>query len=172
MAAGACERALHGHVGLVYALAVVGSRLASGSRDRSVRVSARGPGAAASPCEATLAGHGGTVNALAAWLGWLASGADDARIAVWDAGTGALEATLAGHEDKILGLKEHGDRLHSSSKDGRGVSRGGVGSAADGGSVLACGGTGAVLPGGERDRPRLWICGPRRRRHRRRVRGA
>ena len=114
---GACDQVLEGHRWIVYALAVCGSRLASGSSDDSIKVWAMG---AAGPwsCERMLLGHTGSVWSLAGWQGKVLSGSHDKSIRMWDAETGVHDATLAGHADYVCGLVVHGDRLFSASRDG------------------------------------------------------
>ena len=99
------------------ALLVCGSRLASGSDDRSIKVWTMGPGPEW-PCERTLAGHTGGIKALAGWEGKLISGSSDKTIRVWDASTGGLDATLTGHQCGVYGLVVMGERLFSASGDG------------------------------------------------------
>ena len=110
-----------GHDDWVMALLVCGSRLASGSGDRSmitsIKVRTMGPGPEW-PCERTLAGHTRLVEALAGWEGKLISGSWDKTIRVWDASTGGLDATLTGHQDGVSGLVVMGERLFSASRDG------------------------------------------------------
>jgi F-box/WD-40 domain protein 7 len=117
VATGACNRKLEGHTGAVRCLAVSGTRLVSGSDDRSVKVWAMGAGASW-PCERTLVGHTDWIRSLATWQGKVLSGSDDASVRVWDVGTGAHDATLTGHERRVYGLAVHGNRLLSASIDG------------------------------------------------------
>ena len=111
------RRELEGHDDSICALLVCGSRLASGSGDRSIKVWAMGPGPEW-PCERTLAGHTGGIKALAGWEGKLISGSDDETIRVWDASTGGLDATLTGHRGAVSALVVMGERLFSASWDG------------------------------------------------------
>jgi WD40 repeat protein len=116
---GACDQVLEGHTRAVLALAVCGSRLASGSHDRSVKVWVMNLKAAAPwVCERTLRGHTDWVRSLAAWQGKVLSGSDDMSIRMWDMGTGAHVATLIGHTSYVLALAVHRDRLFSGSLDG------------------------------------------------------
>ncbi len=118
MATGACNRKLEGHTVSVNCMAVSGTRLVSGSSDRSVKVWAMGAGASW-PCERTLVGHTESVITLATWQGKVLSGSDDASVRVWDIGTGAHDATLTGHGGTVMvSLAVHGDRLWSASMDG------------------------------------------------------
>ena len=123
---GQLRRELEGHDERVFAiqehryvavLHVCGSRLASGSGDRSIKVWTMGPGQEW-VCERTLAGHIGFVKALAGWEGKLISGSGDKTIRVWDASTGGLDATLTGHRGAVSALVVMGERLFSASGDG------------------------------------------------------
>ncbi len=107
MATGQCGQVLEGHDDEVRALAVWGSRLASGSCRGSIKVWAMAAGAPRA-CERELLGHAGDAWTLARWEDKVASGSCDARILVWDAGTGALDATLAGHTGAVWALAVHG----------------------------------------------------------------
>ena len=108
---------LAGHTGGVCSLCVVGSRLASGSLDMSIKVWAMGQGPEW-PCERTLTGHTSAVVSLAGWGGKLISGSWDRTIRVWELETGGLDATLTGHRGIVYGLVVHGERLFSASGDG------------------------------------------------------
>jgi WD40 repeat protein len=101
----------------VQALAIIGKRLVSGSRDCSIKVWVMGA-EPHWPCERTLLGHESGVSALATWEGKVVSGSQDTTIRVWDTGLGALEAILTGHEGTITALVVKEDRLFSSSMDG------------------------------------------------------
>ena len=90
------RRELVGHTGRVCSLCVVGSRLASGSLDNSIKVWTLGQGPEWQ-CERTLTGHSGLVESLAGWEGKLISGSWDRTIRVWELETGGLDATLTGH---------------------------------------------------------------------------
>jgi WD40 repeat protein len=114
VATGECGQVLEGHDTAVRALAVCGSRLASGSDDGSVRVWAMAAGAPWA-CERELLGHARLVWPLAGWLDKVASGSGDGSIRVWDTGTGALYATLACHVGAVRALVVHGERLLSAS---------------------------------------------------------
>ena len=108
---------LQGHTEPTNVLAVSGSRLASGSWDKSVKVWAMGAGAAW-PCERTLVGYEDLLNVLATWRDKVISGSNDHTIRVCDMGTGVHDATLTGHDGAVDGLVVHGDRLLSASEDG------------------------------------------------------
>ena len=113
-------RELVGHTGSVFSLCVVGSRLASGSADRTIKVWAMGQGPEW-PCERTLTGHTSGVASLAGWEGKLISGSFsswDETIRVWELETGGLDATLTDHRSSVFALLVHGERLYSSSGDG------------------------------------------------------
>ncbi len=111
---GVCERVLEGHTTILSALAVCGSRLMSAC-NWSIKVWAVG-----GTCERTILGHADCVSSLVGWQGKVVSGslARIKNILVWDVGTGALDATLEGHDDAVLVLAVHGDRLFSASFDG------------------------------------------------------
>jgi WD40 repeat protein len=85
-----CDRKLEGHTRDVPCLAVSGTRLVSGSWDRSVKVWAMGAGALW-PYERTLVGHADWVYSLVTWLGKVLSGSRDQGVGVWDMGTGARQ---------------------------------------------------------------------------------
>jgi hypothetical protein len=115
---GTCDQVLEGHTRhTVWALAVCGSRLASGSSDKSVKIWGMGDDGRLA-CNKTLLGHAGWIWSLAGWQGKVLSGCHDKTIRVWDAGTGAHDATLAGHDGHVLALALHGDRLFSAASDG------------------------------------------------------
>ena len=114
---GECEQVLQGHTGVVHALAVLGSRLVSGSWDQSIKFWGMRAGAPWE-CERTLVGHVGAVLCVVTWGGKVVSGSDDATVRVWDAGTGAHDAALAGHGGPVNSLAVDGDRVYSASRDG------------------------------------------------------
>ena len=102
-AAGYRLRALAGHTGAVFALAVLpGGQLASGSDDSTVLVWEVGSGRLVR----TLAEHTGEVMALAVLPagGLLASGSEDNTVRVWEVGSGRLVRTLAGHTGPVMKL--------------------------------------------------------------------
>ena len=101
----------------IESLCVVGSRLACGSVDRSIKVWAMEQGRKW-PCERTLGGHTLPVASLAGWEEKLISGSWDCTIRVWELETGRLDATITGHTHPISGLVVHGHRLYSASWDG------------------------------------------------------
>ena len=117
VASGERRRELEGHARCVYALCVCGSRLASGSGDRTIKVWRMGAGLEWA-CERTLQGHGGWVFALASWGDKLISCSVDNTFRVWDLSTGGLDATLTGHEGYVCALVVEGERLYSASRDG------------------------------------------------------
>jgi WD40 repeat protein len=116
VATGVRDRVLEGHTDAVNYLAVSGTRLVSGSDDRSVKVWAMRAGASW-PCERTLE-YDGMLFTMATWRDKVLGGFDDASVRVWDIGTGALDATLDGHERAVTCLAVHGDRLFSAAFDG------------------------------------------------------
>jgi WD40 repeat protein len=117
LATGECEQVLRGHTGAVYALALLGSRLVSGSMDFSIHVWARAEGAGWK-FERILQGHTGSIWCLAIWQDKIISGSGDSTARVWDAATGKHDATLTGHGDSVYGLAVAGDRVYSASMDG------------------------------------------------------
>ncbi|RYO77350.1 hypothetical protein DL764_010226 [Monosporascus ibericus] len=110
---------LTGHGGWVNSVAFSadGSRLASGSEDRTVKVWDAATGA----CLSTLEGHGDWVNSVAfsADGSRLASGSEDRTVKVWDAATGAYLSTLTGHGGWVSSVtfSADGSRLASGSND-------------------------------------------------------
>jgi hypothetical protein len=115
---GACDQVLRGHGQNIMALAVCGSRLASGALDGVVTVWVM-RNAVPWAHERALLGHSGVVWSLAAW--WdraIVSGSADHSIRVWDAATGALKTILSGHEGAVSALAVHADWLVSASCDG------------------------------------------------------
>jgi WD40 repeat protein len=117
VATGERDQVLEGHKYGVNALAVCGSRLASGCGDGLITVWGVGAGAAWAR-ERSLLCHTGQVRSLAGWQDKAASGSGDGSIRVWDVATGAHDATLAGHSGAVRALVVHGDRLLSASADG------------------------------------------------------
>ena len=117
METGECCGVLEGHTFRVWALAVCGSRLASGSDDYSIKVWTMGPGASW-PCERTLVGHSDAVYALETWQNKVISGSRDDSVQVWDMETGVHEATLADHTGPVCRLLVDRDRLFTASHDG------------------------------------------------------
>ena len=97
------------------AFAAQGGRLASGSRDKRVKLWEAESG----KLLRTLEGHTGDVNsvAFAAQGGRLASGSDDYTVKLWEAESGKLLHTLTGHTNLVLSVAfaAQGGRLASGS---------------------------------------------------------
>jgi WD40 repeat protein len=95
-----------------------GTRLATGSDDRTVRIW----DAVTGEPQATLEGHNDRVNAVA----WspdgtrLATGSNDRTVRIWDAVTGETQATLEGHIGAVRSVawSPDGTRLATASNDG------------------------------------------------------
>ena len=118
VATGSCDQIFAGNRSFsVYSMVVSGSRLASGSDDKSIKVWAMGP-YGRRRLERTLLGHKSWIRSLTEWQGKVLSGSEDRSIRVWDVGTGAHAATLTGHDGAVMGLAVHGERLFSGSHAG------------------------------------------------------
>jgi predicted 2-oxoglutarate/Fe(II)-dependent dioxygenase YbiX len=155
-----------GHRGYVFALvALADGRIATGSRDRTIRVSSPGPGEP----PLVLEGHGAAVTALAEVpSGALVSGSRDRTIRRWDLVAGS-STEIGRHDGAVLAVIAAGaDRVASVGADGTLTVRDLEGSvmasvrahdgwawAIAGGGALAFGGD-AVASGGEDGHVRLW----------------
>ncbi|RYO95242.1 hypothetical protein DL764_007727 [Monosporascus ibericus] len=95
-----------------------GSRLASGSYDKTVKIWDVATGA----CLSTFEGYGSVINSVAFSPDGsrLASGSCDCTVKVWDVATGACLSTLAGHYTSVdsVAFSPDGSRLASGSGDG------------------------------------------------------
>ncbi len=100
----ALHRTLAGHTGPVHVLVAGpdGSWLASGGRDKTVRVW----GVAGGTANTVLTGHTGPVRVLVAGPdgSWLASGGDDGTVRLWDPTAGTAKAVLTGHTGPVNAL--------------------------------------------------------------------
>jgi len=112
-------RSLRGHQGTVYSPAwdISGSRIASGSRDKTVRIW----DAQSGTCLQVLKGHGGQVYSTT-WSPsgiYIASGSGDRTLRIWDARSGQNIRTLRGHTAGIRSVAWHskGEQLVSGSED-------------------------------------------------------
>ncbi|MEU0210084.1 NB-ARC domain-containing protein [Streptomyces canus] len=100
----ALMRTLTGHRGPVHAVAFSpdGTRIATGSRDTTVRIWSSATGEALH----TLTGHQGPVRAVAFSPDGrlLATGGRDATLRLWDAVTGQAVRTMRGHDGPVLAM--------------------------------------------------------------------
>ncbi len=95
------RRVLMGHTDWVSAVAVApdGTWLATGSRDRTVRIW----DAATGRQRGILTGHGGSVSAVAVAPDgtWLVTASIDGTVRIWDAATGRQRGILTGHAGPV-----------------------------------------------------------------------
>eukprot|EP01137_Pigoraptor_chileana_P007025 Opistho-2@52011 len=106
-----CKGTFVGHLGPVWALAVDGDYLYSGSSDTTIKVWDH----TSFKCKATLEGHTDIVHALCIRHRRLYSGSSDFTIKVWDLDTHALRSTLEGHTNIVYNLAIARGKLFSGS---------------------------------------------------------
>jgi WD40 repeat protein len=115
----ACMITLEGHDDSVWSVTFSpdGQRLASGSRDKTVKIWDVTTG----QCQATLEGHDDWVESVAFSPDGqrLASGSWDRTVKIWDAATGQCQTTLLGHGSLVWSVvfSSDGQRLASGSDD-------------------------------------------------------
>jgi WD40 repeat protein len=108
---------LSGHSGSVTCMQVDGSRVITGSSDKTMRIWTLNSG---KPAVATFMGHSKPLSSLRASQRCLASGAANGTVRLWDIEATIPVATLKEHSRSITGLSLWGDDrlLVSSSADG------------------------------------------------------
>eukprot|EP00047_Mylnosiga_fluctuans_P004167 m.233044 g.233044 ORF g.233044 m.233044 type:complete len:697 (+) comp12450_c0_seq1:87-2177(+) len=107
-----CKGTFVGHQGPVWALAVHGDLLFSGSSDETIKV---WDTATSFKCKKTLNAHRGIVHTLCVHNHMLYSGSSDCVINVWDIDTLQLVTTLEGHDNPVCTLAVAGGLLLSGS---------------------------------------------------------
>lgn len=101
------------HLEAIYCIQFDERILASGSRDRTIKIWDMQTGKHLD----TLHHHTASVLCLQYDDRYMFSGSSDASIIQWDMTTRTYMRTLLGHTESVLNLKFHGNRLVSSSKD-------------------------------------------------------
>eukprot|EP00051_Salpingoeca_urceolata_P027745 m.483093 g.483093 ORF g.483093 m.483093 type:complete len:741 (-) comp22779_c0_seq1:113-2335(-) len=96
-----CKGTFVGHQGPVWALAVAGDLLFSGSSDETIKV---WDTSTSFKCKRTLQAHRGIVHALCTHNHKLYSGSSDCTVKMWDIDTLELEETLEGHDNPVCTL--------------------------------------------------------------------
>eukprot|EP00042_Codosiga_hollandica_P034369 m.240002 g.240002 ORF g.240002 m.240002 type:complete len:684 (+) comp54393_c0_seq6:154-2205(+) len=107
-----CKGTFVGHQGPVWALAVHGDLVFSGSSDETIKVWNVSTNFS---CQRTLNDHRGIIHALHVYNHRLYSGASDCIIHVWDIGSFELLESLEGHEHPVCTLAASNGLLFSGS---------------------------------------------------------
>ncbi|KAL2886888.1 Vegetative incompatibility protein HET-E-1 [Ceratocystis lukuohia] len=114
-----CLQTLEGHCGYVHSVTFSndGDRLASGSRDKTIKIWDVTSGV----CLQTLEGHSHYVHSVVFSNDGqrLASGSSDSTVKIWNATSGVCLQTLKGHDDSVysVAFSNDGQRLASASLD-------------------------------------------------------
>ena len=98
-----CKGTFVGHQGPVWALAVYGDLLFTGSSDETIKVWET-RSSSGFKCKRTLSKHQGIVHALVTFNHKLYSGSSDRTINVWDISTCELVHTMYGHDNPVCSL--------------------------------------------------------------------
>ncbi|KAJ3077724.1 hypothetical protein HK102_005009 [Quaeritorhiza haematococci] len=104
---------INGHADSVYCIQFDGTRIVSGSRDRTIKFW----DLRTQKCERTLRGHDGSVLCLQYDTRYIVTGSSDSSIIVWDFKTGEKIRTLRGHASPVLDVRFNDEIIVSCSKD-------------------------------------------------------